>query len=84
MAVAERIVSLVPAERGWRAFYLGEYPEDSASARVIAWALVEEDDGARGVVGLVVADGDPTQIVPAHEGASAVATEFSRYGFKED
>jgi hypothetical protein len=78
------IHQLVPAEPGWRAFYRGEYEEDTESARVVAWALVDGDDGAQQLVGLVVAADDPGRIVPAPEGASAVAPEFDRYGFRGD
>lgn len=77
------IHSIVPAELGWLAFYNGEFEEDAASARIVARALVESDDGEHDV-GLVIADGDPTQIVTAPEGASAVATEYERYGFRAD
>jgi hypothetical protein len=76
-----RIVSLVPAEAGWRALYRGEYEEDAESARVVAWALVESADGSQNLVGMVVAPDEPTRIVPAPEGASAVAPQFDRYGF---
>jgi hypothetical protein len=76
-----RIVSLVPADAGWRALYRGEYEEDAESARVVAWALVEAEDGSRDLVGMVVAPDEPTRIVPAPEGASANAPEFDRYGF---
>ncbi len=79
------IHSIIPAESGWTALYRGEYAEDAASARIVAWALVESDESpGREVVGLVVDDGDPTRIVPAAEGASAVAPEFERYGFRSD
>ncbi len=81
--MAGEIHALVPAEAGWRAFYTGEYPEDAESVRVVAWALVDGDEG-RELVGLVVAADDPTRIVPAPEGASAVATDFARYGFKSE
>lgn len=77
-----RIISLVPAEPGWRALYSGEYEEDRESARVVAWALVESPDGTQDVVGMVVAPDEPTKIVPAPEGVSAIAPEFDRYGFK--
>jgi hypothetical protein len=80
--VEGRIVSLVPAEPGWRALYRGEYEEDSESARVVAWALVESSDGDQEVVGMVVAPDEPKRIIPAPEGASAIAPEFDRYGFK--
>jgi hypothetical protein len=81
--VPDRIVSLVPAEPGWLALYRGEYEEDAESARVVAWALVESGDGTRALVGMVVAPDEPTKIVAAPEGASALAPEFDRYGFKE-
>ncbi|MDH4176272.1 MAG: hypothetical protein OEW31_07610 [Thermoleophilia bacterium] len=81
--MASTIHSLVPAEVGWRAFYRGEYEEDGESARVVAWALVDGADG-REVVGLVVDAGDPTKIVPAPDGASALAPDFDRYGFRGD
>ncbi len=80
--MAPTIHSLVSAEPGWRAFYRGEYEEDTESARVVAWALVGDEGGATEVVGLVVADGEPSRIVPAADGASAVAPEFDRYGFR--
>jgi hypothetical protein len=82
--VPETIVSLVPAEAGWRALYRGEYEDDAESARVVAWALVENGDGERRVVGLVIDPADATRIVPAPEGASALAPEFDRYGFRDD
>ena len=78
------IQQLVPAEPGWRALYRGEYPEDAQTARVVAWALVATPAGETELVGLVVAADDPTRIVPAPDGASAVATEFERYGFRDD
>jgi hypothetical protein len=82
--MAARIVSLVPAEAGWRAFYGSEYDVDAETARVVCWALLEEADGVQRVVGMVV-DGDtPTQLVPAPEGASEFAPTFERYGYKGD
>jgi hypothetical protein len=82
--VPDRIVSLVPAEAGWRAFYGGEYDYDAESARVVAWALVEDAKGAQRVVGMVVGGEDQATIVPAAEGASEFAPTFERYGFKSD
>lgn len=76
------IRSLVSAEPGWRAFYRGEYEENTESARVVAWALIDGPDGESEVVGLVVGDGNPTEVVFAPDGASAVAPDFDRYGFK--
>lgn len=82
--MSETIHQVVPAESGWRAFYRGEYEEDAESARIVAWALMDGDDGSRALVGLVVDGDDPTRIIPAPEGGSAVATELERYGFRED
>ena len=80
--MADRIVSLVPAVPGWQALYRGEYEEDAESARVVAWALVEDEDGGQRVVGMVVDPDDSTRIVFAPDGASAMAPEFDRYGFR--
>ncbi len=82
--MADRIVSLIPAETGWRAFYGGEYDYDAESARVVAWALVEDADGVQRVVGMVVSGDDQTTLVPAADGASELAPTFERYGFKSD
>ena len=76
-----RIVSLVPAVAGWRALYRGEFEEDAESARVVAWALVETEDGRQDVVGMVLSPDEPTKIVPAPDGASSLAPTFDRYGF---
>jgi hypothetical protein len=80
--VPDTIVSLVPAQPGWRALYRGEFDEEPESARVVAWALIESAGGDREVVGLVIDPGDATRIVPAPEGASEFAPQFERYGFK--
>ena len=82
--MALTIHSLVPAIAGWHALYRGEYEEDSESARVVAWALVEGEAGGHEVVGLVISPDNPTKILPAPEAASAVAPEFDRYGFRRD
>lgn len=78
-----KIVSLVAAEPGWRAIYLGENDEDRELSRVVAWALVEAEDGTQAVVGMVIDSTDSTRIVAAPDGASENAPEFDRYGFKE-
>jgi hypothetical protein len=80
---ADRIVSLVPTEPGWRAFYGSEYDDEAESARVVAWALVENAEGEQRIVGMVVGGDDQTAIVPAHEAASEFAPTFGRYGFKD-
>ena len=82
--MTQKIVSLAPAETGWRAIYLDdELGEESRElTRIVAWALVEDDDGEREVVGMVVDATDPGRIVPADEGASLSAPRLDRYGFK--
>ena len=83
--MAEKIISLVPAEAGWRAIYTGDDEDGTESrelTRIVAWALVEDDDGDRTVVGLVVDATDPSQIVPALDGASLSTPMFDRYGYK--
>jgi hypothetical protein len=78
-----RILSLVPAEPGWRAVYGGDFADERELARVVAWALVEARDGERRIVGMVIDPTDPTRVVPAPDAASATAGFFERYGFKE-
>jgi hypothetical protein len=80
--VADRIVSLISAEAGWRALYGSDVEADAESARVVAWALLENGAGAQRVVGLVVDGTDPTTLVPAPEATSELAPRFERYGFK--
>lgn len=80
----DTILSLVPAETGWRALYSGEFPEDEEMTRVVAWALVENEDGERRIEGYVVDPNDQSRIVPAPDGGSEVANTFDRYGFKTD
>jgi hypothetical protein len=76
------IHSVVPAEPGWWAFYSGELAGDAERARVVAWGLVG-DEGQQEVVGLVVSQDDPAKVVSAREGASVLAPELDRYGFRE-
>src|SRR5262245_54284186 len=66
------ILSLIPAEPGWRALYRHAWEPEPELTRVVAWALVEED-GQRRVLGMVVDGGDPSRIVPAPEGGSPEA-----------
>jgi len=83
--MSEKIVSLVPAESGWRAIYTGgddDGDESRELTRIVAWALVEDDDGDRSIVGMVVDATDPRQIVPAPDGASLDTPLFDRYGYK--
>ncbi len=80
--VADKIVSLVPAEPGWRAIYLGE-DETQELTRIVAWALVDREDGERTVMGMVVDWADPTQLVFAPDAGSVSAPRFDRYGYKE-
>jgi hypothetical protein len=83
--MSEKIIALVPAESGWRAIYTGDAEdgeESSELTRIVSWALVEDEDGDRRLVGMVVDAMDPTQIVPAPDGASLSSPTFDRYGYK--
>ena len=68
----ETIVTIVPADTGWRAIYGGQGADDSGLSRIVAWALLEGADGARRIVGMVVDPQDRTRIVPVD------ATESNR------
>lgn len=82
--MADKIVSLVPSEPGWRALYRADEDwEEPELTRIVAWALVEDADGDRRVVGMVVDAADQTQVVPAPDGGSPVSPLFDRYGFKD-
>ena len=73
--VPDKVVQIVPAESGWRAVYEdASDPTETELARVAAWALVENDTGAREIVGLVV---DGPRLVPAAEAGTLL-----RYGYK--
>jgi len=78
------IVSIVSADSGWRAIYGGQGTgEESGLSRVVAWALIEGDDGGRRVVGMVVDPQDRTNIVPAVGTESQHAGTLTGYGYKE-
>jgi hypothetical protein len=80
----ETIVSIVPADAGWRAIYGGSAGnEESGLSRVVAWALVEDDSGQRKVVGLVVDPQNRSNIVTATGSESAQAGTLTGYGYKE-
>jgi hypothetical protein len=79
----ERIVTLIEAESGWRATYGGQAGDaESGLSRLIAWALIEADDGDRRVVGLVVDPLDRLSIVAADR-ARAPRRSLTGYGHKE-
>jgi len=83
-AAGETIVTIVPADAGWRAIYGGQSGgEESGLSRVVAWALVEDDAGGRKVVGLVVDPQNRSSIVTATGSASAQAGTLTGYGYKE-
>jgi hypothetical protein len=68
-------VDIVQADSGWRAVYEApDDPDETELARVAAWALVENGDGTREVVGLVA---DGARLVPAAEAGTLL-----RYGYK--
>ena len=79
----DEVVTIIPADAGWRAIYAGEETgEESGLSRVVAWALVEGTDGTRRVVGMVVNPKKRTAIVAADESESGSGT-LTGYGFKE-
>jgi hypothetical protein len=83
-ASGEQIVTIVPADAGWRAIYGGQGTgEESALSRIVAWALVEDPSGGRRVVGMVVDPQNRAKIVPAAGSESAQAGTLTGYGFKE-
>jgi len=83
-AAGEKIVTIVPADAGWRAIYGGQTGgEDSGLSRVVAWALVEDDSGRRKVVGMVVDPQNRSNIVTATGSESAQAGTLTGYGYKE-
>jgi len=82
-SLGERIVALIVAESGWRAIYGGQEEDaESGLSRLIAWALIEADDGDRRVVGLVVDPLDRLSIVAADR-ARAPRGSLTGYGYKE-
>jgi len=81
--VPGKIVELVPADPGWRAVFGGQEEwQETELFRVIAWALVEDDDGDRQVVGMIVDPVSSSSIVPAPNAVSPTSGEFLRYGYK--
>ncbi len=80
----ETIVTIVPADAGWRAIYGGQAGgDDSGLSRVVAWALVEDDSGRRKIVGMVVDPQNRSNIVTATGSESAQAGTLTGYGYKE-
>jgi hypothetical protein len=59
------IIQVLPAMTGAKAVYLGAEPPESYTLALVAWALVEGEDGSRHVEGMV-ARGD--QVIFADEG----------------
>lgn len=80
-AAGETIVTIIPADAGWRAIY-GQSGSEELS-RIVAWALVEDDSGSRRVVGMVIDPQNRTNIVAATSSASSQSGPLSRYGYKE-
>ena len=83
-ATGENILTIIPADSGWRAIYGGgSSGDESGLSRVLAWALVEDDAGERRVVGLVVDPQNRSNIVTATGTESAQAGTLTGYGYKE-
>ena len=80
----ENILSIIPADSGWRAIYGGgSAGDESGLSRVVAWALVEDDTGERRIVGLVVDPQNRSNIVTATGTESSQAGTLTGYGYKE-
>jgi hypothetical protein len=80
----EKIVTIVPADAGWRAIYGGQTGgEESGLSRIVAWALVEDASGDRRVVGMVIDPQNRANIVSASGSESAQAGTLTGYGYKE-
>lgn len=80
----ETIMTIIPADAGWRAIYGGQAAgEESGLSRIVAWALVEDDSGDRRVVGMVIDPQNRSRIVTATSSESAQAGMLTGYGFKE-
>lgn len=83
-AAGEKIVTIIPADSGWRAIYGSQGAGDeSGLSRVVAWALVEDDGGGRRIVGMVVDPQNRASIVTATGSESAQAGMLTGYGYKE-
>ncbi len=82
-APGEKIVTIVPADAGWRAIYGGGSGEESGLSRIVAWALVEDPSGDRRVVGMVIDPQNRSSIVTASGSESAQAGTLTGYGYKE-
>jgi hypothetical protein len=79
-----QIVTIIPADSGWRAIYGGQSSsEESGLSRVVAWALVEDDGGERRVVGMVIDPQNRASIVPVNGTESVHAGTLTGYGYKE-
>jgi len=74
----DKIIQIVPAETEWKALY-GE-GEEAARSRILCWALVEDDAGARRIEGLVIDPSDLRRIVLASDAVDE--TPFLQYGYK--
>ena len=82
-AVAKKILQVIPSEPGWRAVFGGDVTsEETELYRVVAWALVEDDEGEREVVGMIVDPISQMQVVLADAAVSPGAGELTRYGYK--
>ena len=83
-AAGENIVTIIPADAGWRAIYGGQGTGDeSGLSRVVAWALVEDESGDRRVVGMVIDPQNRSSIVTATGSESSQAGTLTGYGYKE-
>jgi hypothetical protein len=81
--LSRKILQIIPADTGWRAVYEKEEPTfETELSRLVAWALVEDPQGEREVVGLIVDPSDSTRLTFADAPPPDIAGELQRYGYK--
>jgi hypothetical protein len=71
---------LVPVEAGWRAVF--GIDEEPTLSRVIAWAVMEKDDGSEELVGMIADPNDRAKLIPAPQAVSVDGVPFARYGYR--
>jgi len=52
-----KIIQIIPANENWYAGYRDADNKVTSFAQVVCWALVEDDDGDTGIVGMVNSGG---------------------------
>ncbi len=73
--------ALVSAESGWRALFADADGLETGRSRIIAWASIDDADGASRIVGIIADPNDPKKLVPADEATDDDGGSLKRYGF---